>query len=108
MLHLKLVQGELTMGNTENSAKSVHNDRDGTRQGISEQRIRLATPKLPLGHGSWETAEFYAGWMVNKEKQAVQKISGQYSGNLMLLLRPPLLLHDDPWLITPLERSLEA
>jgi hypothetical protein len=67
------------MGNAGNSAKSVHNDRDGRQQGISEQRIRLVVSRLPLGYESSQTPEFSAEWMVNKEKQAVQKLSGQYT-----------------------------
>ena len=56
--------------------KSVHNDRDRRQQGTSEQRIRLVIPRLPLGRESSKTPEFSAEWMVNKEKQAVQKLSG--------------------------------
>jgi hypothetical protein len=76
VLHLKLGQRKLAMGNAENSGKSVHNDRDERQQGTSEQRIRLVIPGLPVGHESSKTLEFSAEWMVNKEKQAVQKLSG--------------------------------
>ena len=31
-------------------------------------------PRLPLGHESSKTPKFSADWMVNKEKQAVQKL----------------------------------
>jgi hypothetical protein len=64
------------MGNAGNSAKSVHNDRDGRQQGTFEQRIRLVVPGLPLGHESSKTLEFSAEWTVNKEKQAVQRLTG--------------------------------
>lgn len=65
------------MGNAGNSAKSVHNDHDGKQQGPSEQRIRLVVLRLSLGHESSKTPEFSAEWMVNKEKQVVQKLTGQ-------------------------------
>ena len=70
VLHFILGQG---MGNAKHSGKSVHNDRDGRRQGTSEQRIRLMIPRLSLGHESSKPPEFSAEWMVNKEKQAVRK-----------------------------------
>ena len=76
MLHLKLGQGELAKGDTGHSGKSVHNDRDERQQGTSEQRIKLVLPRLPLGYESSKTPEFSPEWMVNKEKQAVQKLSG--------------------------------
>jgi hypothetical protein len=63
------------MGNAKNSGESVYIDRDGRQQGTSEQRIRLVIPRLSLGHESSKTPEFSAEWMVNKEKQAVQKLS---------------------------------
>jgi len=63
------------MGTAGNSAKSVHNDRDGRQQKISEQRIRLVVLRLPLGHESSKTPEFSAEWMVNQKTQAVQKLS---------------------------------
>ena len=56
--------------------KSVHTDRYGRQQGISEQRIRLVVSRLPLGHEASKTPEFSAEWMVNKPKQVVQKFSG--------------------------------
>jgi hypothetical protein len=73
--HFKLGQGKLAMGNAENSGESVHNDRDGRQQGTSEQRIRLVIPRFPVGHESLKTPEFSAELMVNKGKQAVQKLS---------------------------------
>jgi len=75
VLHLKLGQGELAKGDTGHSGKSVHNDRDERQQGTSEQRIKLVLPRLPLGYESSKTPEFSPEWMVNKEKQAVQKLS---------------------------------
>jgi len=63
------------MGNTENSGEPVHNDRDGRQQGTSEQRIRPVIPRFSLGHESSKTPEFSAELMVNKGKQAVQKLS---------------------------------
>src|SRR5713226_7171489 len=45
------------MGNAGNSAKSVHNDRDGRQQGTSEQRTRLVLLRLPLGHAILEDAQ---------------------------------------------------
>lgn len=41
-----------------------------------EQRIKLVVLRSPLGHESSKTPEFSAECMVNKEKQAVQKLSG--------------------------------
>ena len=64
------------MGNAGNSVKSVQNDREGRRPGISEQRINLVVPRLPRGHKPSKPPEFSADWMVNNEKQAVQKLSG--------------------------------
>jgi hypothetical protein len=65
------------MGNAGNSAKSVHNDRDGRQQETFEQRVKLVALRFPLGHESSKTPEFSAEWMVNKGKQAVQKLRGQ-------------------------------
>jgi hypothetical protein len=76
VLHLKLGQGKLAKGNAGDSAKSVHNDRDRKQQKISEQSIRLVVLRLPRGHEFSKTPEFSAEWMVNKEKQGVQKLSG--------------------------------
>ena len=76
MLHSKLGQGKLAKGNAGNSAKSVHDDRDRGQQKISEQSIRLVVLRLPRGHESSKTQEFFAVWMVNKEEQGVQKLSG--------------------------------
>ena len=73
--HLKLGQGKLAMRNAENSGESVRNDRDGRQQVTSEQRIRLVIPRFPLGYESLKTPEFSAELMVNKGKQAVQKLS---------------------------------
>lgn len=64
------------MGNTEHSRKSRQNGRDGRQPATSEQRIRLVVPGLPLGHESSKTLEFSAEWTVNKEKQAVQGLTG--------------------------------
>jgi hypothetical protein len=44
-------------------------------RGTSEQRIRLGVLRVSLGHESSKTPEVSAEWMVNKEKQAVQKLS---------------------------------
>jgi hypothetical protein len=55
------------MGNTGNSGKSVHNDRDRRHQGTSEQRIRLVIPRPPLGRESSKTPEFSAEWMVTRK-----------------------------------------
>ena len=62
------------MGTAGNSAKSVQNDREERQLGTSEERIRLVVLRLPLGHESLKTPGFSAGWMVNQEKQAVQKL----------------------------------
>jgi hypothetical protein len=61
------------MENAGHSEESGHNDRDRRQQEISEQRIRLVIPRLPLGHDSSKGPELSAERMVNKEKQAVQK-----------------------------------
>jgi len=57
-----------------NSAKSVQNDRDGRQQETFERRIKLVILRFPLGYESSKTPEFSAEWMVNKEKQALQKL----------------------------------
>jgi hypothetical protein len=75
VLHSKLGQGKLAMGNAKNSGESVYIDRDGRQKGTSEQRIRLVIPRLSLGHESSESPEFSAEWMLIKEKQALQKLS---------------------------------
>jgi hypothetical protein len=62
------------MGTAGKSGESVHNDREERQQGTSEERIRLVVLRLPLGHESSKTPEFSAEWMVNQEKQAVQKL----------------------------------
>ena len=46
VLHLKLGQGKLAMGNAKNSGESVYINRDGRQRGTSEQRIRLVIPRL--------------------------------------------------------------
>jgi hypothetical protein len=77
VFHSKLGQGKLAKGNAGNSAKSVHNDRYGRQQETFEQRVKLVVLSFPLGHESSKTPEFSAEWMVNKGKQAVQKLRGQ-------------------------------
>jgi hypothetical protein len=72
--HVKFGQGEGVIGTAGISAKSVHNDRDGRQQKISEQRIRLVVRRLSLGHESSKAPEFSAEWMVNQETQAAQEI----------------------------------
>ena len=74
----------------EAQGKSAHNNRDGRQQRTSEQRIRLVIPRLPLGHESSKTPEFAAKWMVNKEKQALQKLSGAVHADHDSALCPPL------------------
>ena len=101
VLHLKLGQGKLAMGYAENSGESVYIDRDGRQKGTSEQRIRLVIPRLPLGHESSKTPEFSAAWMVNKEKQAVQKLSeGVQVKGWKRFVKPGAhqgLFHKKPW-----------
>ena len=57
-----------------NSAKSVQNDRDGRQQETFERRIKLVVLRCSLVYESSKTPEFSAEWMINKEKQAVQKL----------------------------------
>jgi len=101
VLHLTLGQGKLAMGNAKHSGKSVHNDRDGRQQGISEQRIRLVILRLPLEHESSKTPEFSAEWMVNKEKQAVWKLrEAVFAEGLRRFVKPVAhqgLFQKRPW-----------
>jgi hypothetical protein len=76
VLRLKLGQGKLAMGNVGDSAKSVHNDRNGRQQGTSEERIRLVVPRLLIGHESSKPPEFSVEWMVNQAQQVARKLSG--------------------------------
>ena len=66
--------GKLAKGIVGNSAKSVQNDRDRRQQETFELRIKLVVLRFPLGHESSKTPEFSAEWMINKDKQAVQKL----------------------------------
>jgi hypothetical protein len=67
---IKFEQEEYAIGNAGNSKKSVHNDREGRQQRISERRIKIVVSGLPLGHESSKISEFSAEWTVNKNKQA--------------------------------------
>ena len=89
---IKAWTGKLTKGIVGNSAISVHNDREGRQQETFELSTKLVVLRFPLGHESSKTPKFSTEWMVNKEKQAVQKLRGQYrhlSRGLSLRLKRP-------------------
>ena len=46
VLHLKLGQGKLAMGNTKNSGESVHDDRDGRQRRMDSQQGKTGCPEI--------------------------------------------------------------
>jgi hypothetical protein len=60
----------------------------------------ICSPRLPLRHESSKTPECSAEWMVNKEKQAVQKLSGAVQectrGGVNMVINQRLFEHCAP------------
>ena len=46
VLHLKLRQEKLAMGNPKNSGESVHNDRDGRQRRLDGQQGKTDCPEI--------------------------------------------------------------
>ena len=66
---LKAWTGTLAKGIVGNSAKTVHNNRDGRQQETFEQRIKLVVLRFPLEHESSKTPEFSANpWSTRKNR----------------------------------------